>query len=292
MSLVLITGANGQLGRSIQKIKNDFPEFNFLFTDVEDLDITNINEIESCFKETKPYGLINCAAYTAVDRAEEEKEKASLINEKAVYNLGQVCEKYNTYLLHISTDFVFDGQKRTPYLESDPANPISEYGKTKLAGEKTLIDNPFAMSIRTSWLYSAYGSNFVKTILKLSGERDELKIVDDQIGSPSYAPDLAMATLEIMKKIHNDEAKFVHGIYHYSNEGTISWYEFGKEIVRLSGNQCTVTPIPSKEFKSKAERPGYSVMDKTKITETYKLNLIDWKKSLKKCIFELKNEIS
>lgn len=290
MKKILITGAKGQLGQSISNISDKFKDFEFVFTDVDELDISNSNEVDAFFKLNQFYAVINCAAYTAVDKAETEPEIAYLINEKAVINLNSACIRTNCFFIHISTDFVFSGKKNSPYLESDIPDPISVYGASKLAGEKVLADNKRAMIIRTSWLYSSYGSNFVKTILRVSSEKQEISIVNDQIGTPCYAHDLADAILAILHKINRQEVLFTSGIYHYSNSGIISWYEFGEEIVKHSGNNCRVVPIPSSAFNSVAKRPAYSVMSKNKIKETYKLEIPDWKISLKKCIFELKEK--
>jgi dTDP-4-dehydrorhamnose reductase len=287
MKKILITGAKGQLGQSISFLSDNYNEFEFVFTDIEELDITDENAVEIFFKQNKFFGLVNCAAYTAVDKAESEPKKAFLINEKAVKILNTACVNSNCFFIHVSTDFVFDGQKSSPYLESDIPVPISVYGSSKLAGEKALEGNQKAMIIRTSWLYSAYGSNFVKTILRVSAEKNEISIVNDQIGSPCYAPDLATAILSILRKINKTEKSFSPGIYHYSNEGDISWFEFGEEIVKLSGNNCRVIPIASSAFNSVAKRPAYSVMSKNKIIKTYDSLIPDWKISLKKCIFEL-----
>jgi dTDP-4-dehydrorhamnose reductase len=287
MKNILITGAKGQLGQSIASISNDYNEFEFIFTDIEELDLTNENVVENYFNRNQFFGVINCAAYTAVDKAETDAEKAFLINEKAVKILNSSCLKANCFFIHISTDFVFSGQKNTPYSESDIPDPISVYGSSKLAGERALDGNQKSMILRTSWLYSIYGSNFVKTILRVSAEKPEINIVDDQIGSPCYAPDLASAILTILRQTYENEKSFSPGIYHYSNSGNISWFEFGQEIVKLSGNNCRVIPIHSSAFKSDAKRPAYSVMDKKKIIKNYNLDIPDWRISLKKCIFEL-----
>lgn len=281
---ILITGANGQLGREIQFIAGDY-DLDFFFTDVDELDITDKEEVKR-FIETKAIDcIVNCAAYTAVDKAEDDKEMAYKINAEAVENLAEAaCGKAS--LIHISTDYVFPGtQQSTPLKEADRLEPRSVYGQSKLAGETILqAICPDSIIIRTSWLYSAYGNNFVKTMLRLGAERESLNVVCDQIGTPTSAADLARAILTIISG-----QKLVPGIYHYSNEGRISWFDFSCEIMRQAGLACKVHPVPSSEYPTRAERPLYSVLDKTKIKETFHLTIPSWEESLTACLARLKS---
>jgi dTDP-4-dehydrorhamnose reductase len=269
MKRVLVTGANGQLGKSIRKIAQDYQEMKFIFTDVAELDITNNEEVNTFFKSNKIDYCINCAAYTAVDKAEEEADKAYLLNAIAVKNLAEACKTSAAVLIHISTDFVFDGTKRTPYTEEDTPNPLSVYGKSKLKGEQFLqgiLERHFI--VRTSWLYSEYGNNFVKTMLRLAETKDEISVVNDQIGSPTYAGDLASFLLQI---IHADPKKY--GIYHYSNEGEISWYDFAVEIFKQHKKAVRVSPIPTSAYPTAAKRPTYSVMYTSKANQLHKIKI-------------------
>jgi dTDP-4-dehydrorhamnose reductase len=269
MKRVLVTGANGQLGKSIRKIAQDYQEMKFIFTDVAELDITNNEEVNTFFKSNKIDYCINCAAYTAVDKAEEEADKAYLLNAIAVKNLAEACKTSAAVLIHISTDFVFDGTKRTPYTEEDTPNPLSVYGKSKLKGEQYLqgiLERHFI--VRTSWLYSEYGNNFVKTMLRLAETKDEISVVNDQIGSPTYAGDLASFLLQI---IHADPKKY--GIYHYSNEGEISWYDFAVEIFKQHKKAVRVSPIPTSAYPTAAKRPTYSVMYTSKANQLHKIKI-------------------
>ena len=274
MKRVLVTGANGQLGKSIHRISLNYPDLKFVFTDVDELDITNSKEVNTLFASNKIDYCINCAAYTAVDKAEEEVEKAYLINAKAVKNLAEACQTTGAVLIHISTDFVFDGTKSTPYTEEDTPNPLSVYGKSKLQGEEyvqEICDRHFI--VRTSWLYSEYGNNFVKTMLRLAETRKQISVVNDQIGSPTYAGDLA----EFILKIVSSES-MTYGLYHYSNFGEISWYDFAKEIFSNQNKKTEVLPIPTTAYPTAAKRPKYSVLDISKANNTFKLK--SWKKSL------------
>lgn len=277
MKRVLVTGANGQLGKSIHRIAKDYPELKFVFTDVAELDITNGEAVDAFFQSNKIAYCINCAAYTAVDKAEEAVDKAFLINAKAVKNLAESCRNSGTVLIHISTDFVFDGSKRTPYVEEDTPNPLSVYGKSKLKGEQfiqEILDRHFI--VRTSWLYSEYGNNFVKTMLRLAETRDEISVVNDQIGSPTYAGDLASFLLEIINKPSKD-----YGIYHYSNEGSLSWYDFAVEIFKQHKKAVRVVPIPTSAYPTAAKRPAYSVMSKSKIKKSLNWEVSLWSENLK-----------
>jgi dTDP-4-dehydrorhamnose reductase len=284
---VLITGSNGQLGSEIRKLSSDFPKMDFIYTDIAELDLTNINQIENLFKEFEFDVCINCAAYTAVDKAEDDKDLAMLVNAEAVENLARTCNKYNSLLIHISTDYVFSGKHYMPYVEEDKVSPDSFYGLTKLEGEKAALKNcDKTVVVRTSWLYSAFGNNFVKTMIRLGNERDEIGVVADQIGTPTHAADLARAVLKIANSY---DAKYSNEIYHYSNEGAISWYDFAKAIMRIEGIDCNVKAIESKDFPAKANRPFYSVLNKAKIKNHYSVAVPYWEDSLRNMLNELKN---
>ncbi len=281
---ILVTGSNGQLGKELKQLEASFPRFDFIFLSREDLPIHHFELVRNFFKGYHPQYLINCAAYTAVDKAESEKELAFQVNAEAVGVLAAVCKEYQTRFIHISTDYVFDGTATTPYTEDSPVNPQSVYGASKLNGEKEALQfNPEAVIIRTSWVYSEFGKNFVKTMLKLMSEKEELNVVSDQVGSPTYAADLADAILQIISS-----GKWHPGIYHYSNEGVISWYDFAVAIKELSGSNCSVKPIPTSRYPTPAKRPAYSVLDKTKIKAVFGLRLKDWKSSLATCISLIK----
>ena len=289
---ILIIGRNGQLGRSIYKIVNtanggSLPPSEFIFAGREELDLSNNNSIINYFDNHDKFDIIiNCAAYTAVDKAEEEYELANQINHLAVKQLAQTAKSQDSKLIHISTDYVFDGESNKPYIETDETNPINVYGKTKLAGEKALqeIMPTDAIIIRTSWVYSEYGNNFVKTMLRLSKERGEINVVDDQIGSPTYATDLADIILEIIKNKEFREKDQVTQIYHYSNKGEISWCDFSKEIFRMSNINCKVKPITTEQYPTPAKRPKNTLMDKSKIIGTYRIKMLFWKNSLDRCL--------
>ena len=281
---ILITGSNGQLGKELKRLENSFPQFNFIFLSREDLPIHHYELVRNFFKGYQPQFLINCAAYTAVDRAESEKELAFQVNGESVGVLAAVCKEYQTKFIHISTDYVFDGTATVPYKEDSLTNPQSVYGASKLEGEKEALRfNPDSIIIRTSWVYSEFGKNFVKTMLKLMSEREELNVVSDQFGSPTYAADLAEAILQIISS-----GQWHPGIYHFSNEGIISWYEFAVAVKELSGNICKVNPIPTSQYPTPAKRPAYSVLDKTKIQSAFSVRIKDWKTSLETCLSRLK----
>tara|TARA_R110002049_G_scaffold291474_3_gene475423 strand:+ start:792 stop:1664 length:873 start_codon:yes stop_codon:yes gene_type:complete len=276
---ILITGSNGQLGRSLQEFAVKYPDYNFHFKSSKQLDITSKEQIDILFAQEEFDYCINCAAYTAVDKAETDQENAFLVNAEAVKYLAEACKTQNSILIHISTDFVFDGTKTTPYVEEDIPNPINVYGASKLKGEQYVQDilEQFFI-IRTSWVYSEYGNNFVKTMLRIGIERDEVSVVNDQLGSPTYASDLA----EVILNIINTNSKS-YGIYHYSNEGEISWYEFASAIFELNKMKVKVNPIPSTSYSTVAKRPDYSYLDNTKIQKILGKDLIyDWKFSLSK----------
>lgn len=284
---ILITGANGQLGNAIQKLASQYPGYNFYFTDVDTLDILDKEQISDFVRINQVQYIVNCAAYTAVDKAEENADMAMRINCDAVRNIGEVAKTYHAKVIHISTDYVFDGTGSRPYREDDPTNPTSVYGSTKLAGE-TILQQICSESviIRTAWLYSEYGTNFVKTMIRLGKERSDLNVVSDQIGTPTYAGDLAEAIISILNHL-----VFTPGIYHYSNEGICSWYDFAAEIMKQAQLDCRVHPIPAKDYPTPAKRPAYSVLDKTKIKQVYGISIPKWEASLARCLQHLKKDI-
>ena len=294
---ILVTGKNGQLGRSIHKIVNTKIDNNqssdeFIFVGREDLDLSSENSISHYFGNNDKFDIIiNCAAYTQVDKAEQEVELANQINHLAVKQLASFASKQQAKLIHISTDYVFDGESDKPYTEIDITNPINVYGKTKLAGEKALqaVMPINAIIIRTSWVYSEFGNNFVKTMLRLGKERDELSVVSDQIGSPTYATDLAEVILKIIDdKAYQDKGQSTE-VYHYSNEGEISWYRFTEEIFKITKIDCKVNPITTEQYPTPAKRPKNTFMNKDKITEAFSVSIPDWKESLTKaCKFIIK----
>lgn len=275
--VVLVTGANGQLGQSVQFIASHFPEIQFVFCSSSDLDISNAENCQSVFSKVKPDYCINAAAYTAVDKSESEPEKAYLINVTGAKNLAEVCKEYSTVLLHVSTDFVFDGNKTSPYTEEDITNPTGIYGQTKLDGEKAVqatFDNYFI--VRTSWVYSQFGNNFMKTMLRLASERDTLSVVSDQIGTPTNAVDLANALVHMI--LSNKKA---FGIYNFSNEGQCSWFDFAKEIFEINNINIDLKPIPTSSYPTPAKRPAYSVLNKAKIKNAFGIKIKNWEESLK-----------
>jgi dTDP-4-dehydrorhamnose reductase len=286
--VVLVTGANGQLGQSIKFIANKYPTIQFIYTDFDEMDITNIESCTNAFLKYKPQFCINTAAYTAVDKAESEPEKAHLINSIGPENLAKVCKEYDTILLHISTDFIFDGTSKTPYLESNLPNPQSVYGQTKLEGE-IAIQNTWEKHfiIRTSWVYSQFGTNFMKTILRLASERDSLSVVSDQIGTPTNAVDLAECLLTIISFDFRLLTFDRYGIYNYSNEGVCSWYDFAAAIFHQKEIKIDLKPIPTSAYPTPAKRPVYSVLDKKKIKDTFNIEISEWKASLVKGINQL-----
>jgi dTDP-4-dehydrorhamnose reductase len=291
MKKVLVTGSYGQLGSELQQIAPQMKDVEFVFTDADTLDICNKEAIEQ-FVANKSFDfIVNCAAYTAVDKAEEDEEKCFAINCEAVRNIGEVAASNGIKVIHISTDYVFDGTAHTPYTENVKINPKTVYGRSKALGEDDLkrvcLD---AVIIRTSWLYSTFGNNFVKTMLKLGQERDELKVVFDQIGTPTNAADLAAAILQIIDKTIENENAFKTGVYHFSNEGVCSWYDFTIAIHRLAGINCNVLPIESKEYPAKTPRPFYSVLNKSKIKKTFGITIPHWESSLKICVEKLEKQ--
>ncbi len=284
---ILITGANGQLGSELRNLFAAYPEFHFFPTDIDTLDLCERQAVREYIEKNAIDCIVNCAAYTAVDKAEDDSELCYRINRDAVLNLA-LAAKGKARIIHISTDYVFNGKGNRPYLETDPTEPQSIYGKSKREGEIALLENqPESMIIRTAWLYSAFGNNFVKTMIRLGKERDTLNVVSDQIGTPTYAGDLARTILDILAFCNRNNC-FPAGIYHYSNEGICSWYDFTLKIHALAGiTSCRVNPITTAEYPTKAARPQYSVLDKSKIKETFQLNIPQWEGSLKTCIQQL-----
>ncbi|MFM9825910.1 dTDP-4-dehydrorhamnose reductase [Flavobacterium sp.] len=289
--VVLVTGAGGQLGQSIQFIAGNYSNIQFIFCSSSDLDITNKENCKQIFAQSKPHFCINAAAYTAVDKAESEPEKAYLINVIGAKNLSEVCLDFSTTLLHVSTDFVFDGNKSIPYTEEDYPNPQSVYGQTKLDGEKAIqeiLEHYFI--IRTSWVYSQFGNNFMKTMLRLGSERDSLSVVNDQIGTPTNAVDLAEALVKIIlfSSLSFGEGRGeAFGIYNFSNDGQCSWYDFAQKIFEINHINIDLNPIPTTSYPTPAERPKYSVLDKSKIKSTFGIEIKTWEESLKPVIFPL-----
>ena len=286
MIQVLVTGANGQLGHSLQARAKDYPAFAFHFTDVDTLDLCDAEAVRRYVVNNRVSYILNCAAYTAVDKAESNEALCVRINSDAVRNLGEAAQEVGAKVIHISTDYVFDETSCRPYVETDPTCPISVYGRTKLAGEEALrMVCPDAVIIRTAWLYSEYGNNFVKTVLRLGAERDELRFIFDQVGTPTYAGDLADAMLAIVAQA--EQGHFVSGIYHFTNEGVCSWYDFTVKILQLAQLPKRVIPIETKDYPTPAARPHYSVLNKGKIKATYGLTIPHWEVSLQDCLRQL-----
>ena len=279
---ILVTGANGQLGSEMQVITIAYPNYNFLFVTKDKLAIDDEEAVKQYFLDHKIDYCVNCAAYTAVDKAETEVEKALLINGTAVGNLAAICKLNNTQFIHISTDYVFDGTATSPYKEDNVVSPVNSYGATKLKGEElALHNNPASIIIRTSWVYSSFGNNFVKTMLRLMKEREQISVVSDQVGCPTYAADLAGAIMQIITTKNIEEQA---GIYNYSNAGVINWHQFAVAIKELSDSKCLVNPIPSSQYPTPAKRPAYSVLDTSKIQKNFNIQIPEWKDSLQKCL--------
>ena len=286
---VLVTGSNGQLGSEINHISTNYLKLNCLFRDIPELDICNIELLERFIIDNKINAVINCAAYTSVDKAEEEEQITQKVNSEGVKNLAKVLQKVKGKLIHISTDYVFDGNHSKPYRESDQVNPVSIYGKTKREGELAIINsNIDSIVIRTSWLYSSFGNNFVKTMQRLGNEKNSLNVISDQIGTPTYARDLAKVCLDILSQSMDENINKNGIIYHYSNEGEASWYDFAITIMELLDLSCIVNPVKTKDYPTKARRPHYSVLDKTKIKKNFNIKIPYWKESLEECINKLK----
>ena len=280
---ILVTGSNGQLGNELKVLSKKFPSYNFLFVSREQLSIENEQSLQNFFKENPINYCINCAAYTAVDKAESEKEKAFLINADAVGKLATICSEYKTKLIHISTDYVYDGNVHSPLKEENAVGPVNVYGASKLKGEAlALNNNPSTLIIRTSWVYSSFGNNFVKTMLRLFKEKKEINVINDQTGCPTYAADLAFVVMKFIERTQQGEA--FSGIVNYSNSGITNWYEFAKEIKSLVNSNCKINPIPTSSYPTPAKRPLYSVLDTSKIKELLEMKIPSWQESLKKCI--------
>ncbi len=280
---ILVTGAGGQMGSELQLLAGSYPQFQFLFTTRNELPVSVKKAVDEYFQKHQPAYCINCAAYTAVDKAESEKEEAFEVNANAVGHLAKASAQTGTRFLHISTDYVFDGSSVIPYREDHPTNPIGIYGLSKLKGEALcLLNNPEAMIIRTAWVYSTYGSNFVKTMMRLMKERKEIGVVNDQTGSPTYAEDLAQAIMQIIV-----QEKWQPGIYHFANAGTTTWYGFATAIKLLLQSDCKINPVTTAEYPTKAKRPSFSLLDTNKIRKTFGINIPEWKESLERCMSKM-----
>ncbi len=291
---ILVTGALGQVGMELRELQAEYPEFDFRFTDYEDLDITDDRAVDAYVAAYRPDFIFNCAAYTAVDKAEEDVAKALAINSTGAGHLARAARDYGSTLFHISTDYVYDSGKNSPYIEGDPENPGGIYAITKLLGDRAVrLAAPGSIVFRTSWVYSAFGHNFVKTMRRLGRERPELRIVYDQIGSPTYARDLARAMLDVARQMASGviDPDRAAGIYHFSNEGVASWYDFAKAIFEMEGITCRVVPILSAQYPTPARRPPFSLMDKSKFKETFGLEIPYWRDALSDCLRNIrKNE--
>jgi dTDP-4-dehydrorhamnose reductase len=286
MVKILVTGANGQLGKEFRDLESQYPNCEFLFLSREDLPIHHFELVRNVFDSFKPDFCINCAAYTAVDKAEQEKDLAYLVNAESVGVLAAVCKIHNTKFVHVSTDYVYSGTANKPYTEEDQTDPQSVYGSSKLAGEKeALLHCSDVVILRTSWVYSVHGKNFVKTMMKLMSEKETLSVVADQHGTPTWASDIADAIMKVIQ-----HPTWHPGIYNFSNSGEISWYDFASEIKQLIHSSCEVKPIPTSAYPTPAKRPQYSVLDKIKIISTYHIELKDWKESLTKCMAILEKQ--
>jgi dTDP-4-dehydrorhamnose reductase len=287
---VLITGSNGQLGSEIKELAANYKKLDFVFKDIPELDICDFNLLQSFIIDNKINAVINCSAYTAVDKAEEESIIARKVNYEGVLNIVNALQTVNGKLIHISTDYVFDGDHFLPYKESDAISPIGVYGETKRAGELAVINSAVdSIVVRTSWLYSSYGNNFVKTMLRLGSEKENLGVIFDQVGTPTYARDLANTCLKILCENISENISKNGKLYHYSNEGVTSWYDFAISIMELGGVGCKVSPIQTKDYPTLAKRPHYSVLNKSKIKTDFKIEIRYWRDSLKDCIKKIKS---
>ncbi|GIV34597.1 MAG: NAD(P)-dependent oxidoreductase [Chitinophagales bacterium] len=283
---ILVTGANGQLGTELRTLAVQYPRYSFIFTDLDQLDITRAAATEDFIRNCRPHFLINCAAYTAVDLAESNMEAAFSLNTEAVRTLAHITAALDIKLIHISTDFVFDGRKNRPYVEDDLPAPLNIYGKSKWRGEEACLqENPHSIIVRTSWLYSPFGNNFVKTVQRLCREKKDIGIIYDQIGTPTYAHDLAAALMVVVSKASRD----TWGIFHYSNEGVCSWYDFAEAIKNLSRLSCRILPLETSEYPTPAKRPAYAVLNKKKIKQTFGIDIPHWQQSLAACIERMHN---
>lgn len=280
MKTILVTGSKGQLGNEMQLAAVRYPQFNYLYTDVDELNICDKMALNAFVKANSIDFIVNCAAYTAVDKAEDDVDLCYKINSDAVRNIGEVASENDIKVVHVSTDYVFDGTNYLPYSEDQEVCPATVYGKSKLAGEQALTQScTDSVIIRTAWLYSSFGNNFVKTMIKLGAERDTLNVIFDQVGTPTYAADLADAILSVISA-----ENFIPGIYHFSDEGVCSWYDFTKSIHKIAGISCNVKPIETKDYPARTPRPHYSVLNKAKIKLTYGIEIPHWEESLEKCI--------
>jgi len=289
---ILVNGASGQLGQSFQQLAVNYPQYDFIFVDRSHLDLSQNASIEAYFQDHSFDLIINCAAYTAVDKAEEEPVLADMVNHLAVQKLASIAVKQQAKFIHISTDYVFNGEQFRPYIETDRVDPQSVYGATKLAGEQAVLNTmPVdALIVRTSWVYSPFGNNFVKTMLKLGRQRDALTVIFDQLGSPTYAADLAEALMQIVANKLFNQPNMATELYHYSNEGVCSWYDFSKTIFELSNVNCEVSAIETKDYPTAATRPHYSLLNKAKIKQQFGLKIPYWKDSLIHCLASLKEK--
>ncbi len=292
MKKILVTGGDGQVGMELQSLQKNYPVFEMRFTDYKDLDITNGSEVDAFFAEFTPDYVFNCAAFTAVDKAEEEVDKALKVNTLGAENLAKAAKNHDSRMFHISTDYIYDSGQNTPYIEGDSAHPGGIYAITKFLGDKVVMDIlPSTIILRTSWVYSSFGNNYVKTMLRLGGERDALNIVYDQIGTPTYAHDLAKAMMDVAQKFeHKEIAPETSGVFHYSNEGVASWFDFTKAIFEIEDIDCDVQPILSAAYPTPARRPPFSLMDKTKFKETFGLKIPYWRDSVVACLYALQQK--
>lgn len=282
---IIVSGSNGQLGSELRQLASSYDQFEFIFLDRLETAIEDDNKIKQILLEENPQYFINCAAYTAVDKAETEIEPSNEINGYAVGRIALACKELNVKFIHISTDYVFDGSSNIPLKETDHTSPINQYGRSKLLGEQLAVkNNPECIVIRTSWVYSVFGKNFVHTMMRLMKEKKEISVVNDQVGSPTNAEDLARAIMKIITS-----GKWIPGIYNFTNEGKISWYEFANEIKELIHSNCIIHPIPSEQFPTPATRPKFSLLDKRKIQEKYHIQLMNWKDSLENCIRKIQS---
>ena len=288
---ILVTGANGQVGMEMGQLSGAYPSFQFVLTTREEMPLDDFDKIKNVIDKYKPQFLVNCAAYTAVDKAESEKDLAYKINGDAPGIVAAACRANNTRLVHISTDYVFNGNGDRPYKEDADTDPVNLYGDSKLRGETNVLrENPESLVIRTAWVYSEFGKNFVKTMLRLMSEKESINVVRDQYGTPTYAADLAQAIMKVIIILDNDGEVRQPGIYHFSNEGSISWYEFALAIRDISGYACEVKPIPSSDYPTPAKRPHYSVLDKSKITNAFNVVPKPWRESLEVCIEKIRRK--
>lgn len=283
--VIVVTGANGQVGQELRVLAASYPAFAFVFTTHENMPVNDEAAVQKLFAEHQPAYCINCAAYTAVDKAESDQEAAFSVNAEGPRILAAACKTYNTRFIHISTDYVFNGQSPAPYKENAPTDPVNLYGASKLKGEQLCLGaDPTAIIIRTAWVYSSFGKNFVKTMMKLMQDRPAINVVNDQIGAPTYAADLAKCMMEIIANVHASDKIWHSGIYHYSNQGRISWYDFAVAIKEYTTSACAVNPISTAQYPTPAKRPAFSLLDTSKIQHTFQCSIPLWKESLRECI--------